>query len=424
MRRIGVAAMAIAVVAAACSSGDSDPSDEASGSAAVNESAEGILTDERMAAYLEQADLVPLPASDASAPAELPDAPGGATGYTRYVFREYEGEVLTSVVEGPLGEQVRCQDPDLPCSYTDLVDLYESGDDIPDELELTRDELATLIVQLTQTKNAVDHYSDPDTACADGFVSDRTQTPNMGTHFFNMDRILDGKFDPAEPEIIMYARVGGAAPEGQLGQCRDGRWDGEELESVAAAFILLTGATGEHPDGYAGAFDNWHVHYNLCRGAGVDSIAPRDVCEEQGGTFYPTLGWMMHAWTSEEYDNQLGVFSMWNSSVWPATDPATVRARYTSIPDDAPEGAAFRPIESFSFGRGPITVEAGKPVYFTNTDSVAHTVTAGSPDDPGGAFDSGVFAPGESYEVTLDEPGEYSLFCTLHPDMQATIVVE
>lgn len=37
--------------------------------------------------------------------------------------------------------------------------------------------------------------------------------------------------------------------------------------------------------------------------------------------------------------------------------------------------------------------------------------------------DSDVFAPGESYEIEFHEPGQYSYFCALHPDMQGTIVV-
>ncbi len=439
MRRSAFAAVVAAlVVAAACSSGGSDTtSDGESGTAdetasesapaplspVVEEAAEGILTDDRFAAYLEEAAIVPLAASDASQPAELPTQAGGASGFSRYVYRETSsGEVVTSLVEGPLGQQLRCQNPELPCSFTELKALAESGDPIPEGLGLTPAELDALVAELAATNAAMEHYADPSTACAEGFRSDRTQSPNMGTHFFNMGRITDGgTFDPAEPEIIMYALADGAAPTGQLGQCVDGVWGGEPLEAVAVAFILLNGQTGnDHPEGYTGDFDNWHVHYNLCRGSGVDGITTEDECRAAGGQYYPTLGWMMHGWVSPEYDNQLGVFSMWNPTVWPATDPDDIHDSRTARPADF-AGSTLLSIENFSFG--DLDVGVGESVVVSNSDSVAHTVTSGTTLDPGRIFDSGVFAPGDAFELSFDEPGEYSFFCTLHPDMQGTINV-
>jgi hypothetical protein len=76
----------------------------------------------------------------------------------------------------------------------------------------------------------IDHYADVDTARTDGFVSDRTQTPNMGSHFFHAGRSLDGgRFDPAEPEILLYAVAGDSDPLGswataRTGSGRERRW--------------------------------------------------------------------------------------------------------------------------------------------------------------------------------------------------------
>ena len=67
-----------------------------------------------------------LPADDASPPGNAPDRPGGSFGYTRYVFEEVGGRVITTLVEGPLGEQVR-----VPVSYQELRDLLASGGDAP-----------------------------------------------------------------------------------------------------------------------------------------------------------------------------------------------------------------------------------------------------------------------------------------------------
>jgi len=74
---------------------------------------------------------------------------------------------------------------------------------------------------------------------------------------------------------------------------------------------------------------------------------------------------------------------------------------------------------------GALEVEVGQPLFFNNVDSVPHTVTAGTPADPELAeFDSGLLTPGSNFEVTFDTPGVYSMFCTLHPDMVASITVK
>ena len=91
---------------------------------------------------------------------------------------------------------------------------------------------------------------------------------------------------------------------------------------------------------------------------------------------------------------------------------------------DFPEGAEQSLITDFLYP-GDLDVKVGQPLFFNNVDAVPHTVTAGTPiaralDD----FDSGLLTPGSNFEVTFDEPGVYSLFCTLHPDMVATVTVD
>ena len=53
-----------------------------------------------------------------------------------------------------------------------------------------------------------------------------------------------------------------------------------------------------------------------------------------------------------------------------------------------------------------------------------HTVSAGTADDPDlASFDSGLMNPGDNYELPTDEAGTFTLFCALHPDMTATVIV-
>lgn len=90
------------------------------------------------------------------------------------------------------------------------------------------------------------------------------------------------------------------------------------------------------------------------------------------------------------------------------------------------EAAAERSvtIEDFAFAPEELTVEVGTTVVWTNEDAVPHTVTAGSPGDEADTFDSGNMAEGETFSYTFDEPGTFAYFCTIHPSMTATVVVE
>lgn len=181
----------------------------------------------------------------------------------------------------------------------------------------------------------------------------------------------------------------------------------------------------DHPETFAGPLDNWHIHYNLCRGnaQGRDTFLPRGECEAQGGNFSAALGWMLHAWVADDFDNQLGMFAMWNSAIQPFTDAASILQSREVQGSDFPQGAEPSLIADFQY-RGSLSVKTGQPLFFNNVDAVPHTVTAGTPTDPALAdFDSGLLTPGSNYEVSFDQPGVYSLFCTLHPDMVAKVTV-
>jgi plastocyanin len=87
-----------------------------------------------------------------------------------------------------------------------------------------------------------------------------------------------------------------------------------------------------------------------------------------------------------------------------------------SVAAAAPEGALEATINVFAYQPDPLRVTAGTPIVWKNIDSgVPHTVTAKD-----GSFDSGVMEMGETYSLTLDEPGTYVYICTLHPPAQAS----
>jgi plastocyanin len=76
-------------------------------------------------------------------------------------------------------------------------------------------------------------------------------------------------------------------------------------------------------------------------------------------------------------------------------------------------------IDNFTFNPQQITVKAGTTVTWTNHDDIPHTVTSSTQ-----AFKSKVLDTDEKFSFTFTTPGSYSYFCSLHPHMTGSIVVE
>ena len=81
--------------------------------------------------------------------------------------------------------------------------------------------------------------------------------------------------------------------------------------------------------------------------------------------------------------------------------------------------AADVTIDNFSFGPATVTVAAGTTVNWTNRDDIPHTVVS-----TGGVFKSKVVDTDEKFSYTFAKPGSYAYFCSIHPKMTGTIVVQ
>jgi len=69
-------------------------------------------------------------------------------------------------------------------------------------------------------------------------------------------------------------------------------------------------------------------------------------------------------------------------------------------------------------------VAEGGTIIFRNTDTAAHTMTGGTPEDgPSGAFDTSLIMASAEYSFSLDSAGEYDYFCMVHPWMRGSIEV-
>lgn len=81
-------------------------------------------------------------------------------------------------------------------------------------------------------------------------------------------------------------------------------------------------------------------------------------------------------------------------------------------------------LESPFYSPNIISIKAGEVLTFDNIDANFHTVTSGTQEyGPDGTFDSGLLKAGDTFELTLDKPGTYQYYCTIHPNMVGTIIV-
>lgn len=74
-------------------------------------------------------------------------------------------------------------------------------------------------------------------------------------------------------------------------------------------------------------------------------------------------------------------------------------------------------IQNFAFNPDSVTISSDDTVKWTNMDSATHTIT-------GTDFSSGNLNKGDSYENTFTKAGTYDYYCSIHPSMKGTIIVE
>jgi len=80
---------------------------------------------------------------------------------------------------------------------------------------------------------------------------------------------------------------------------------------------------------------------------------------------------------------------------------------------------AANPNNDQSFDPPQISVPTGSMVFWTNDDSIQHTVTSDE-----GLFDAGPISPGNTFENTFDSAGEFSYHCAIHPFMTGVVLVK
>jgi plastocyanin len=105
-----------------------------------------------------------------------------------------------------------------------------------------------------------------------------------------------------------------------------------------------------------------------------------------------------------------------------ASSIASPTATAAAVPEASPAAspaaeACTIDIQDLTFpARTEIAV--GTTVTWTNSDPIAHTVTAADE-----TFDSGILGVGKSFSHAFDEEGTFDYTCMIHPFMQGSIVV-
>jgi plastocyanin len=78
-------------------------------------------------------------------------------------------------------------------------------------------------------------------------------------------------------------------------------------------------------------------------------------------------------------------------------------------------------IDNFTFAPSTVTVRAGTVLTWLNEDDAPHIVIG---TDPGSPIKSPPLDSGDRYSIALTKPGTYRYFCSLHPHMTGTVIVD
>jgi plastocyanin len=99
---------------------------------------------------------------------------------------------------------------------------------------------------------------------------------------------------------------------------------------------------------------------------------------------------------------------------------ATVFAAAATLPAASARASETEvKIDNFAFAPQRIVVQAGTTVTWINADDAPHTVASSTK-----VFKSGALDTEDKFSFTFTTPGTYEYFCSLHPHMTGTVVVE
>ncbi len=240
---------------------------------------------------------------------------------------------------------------------------------------------------------------------------------------------ITGKINPIDPEKIEYD-LGGD------------KLDMDETVIMAVKYL-------DKYNLYQSAFSNvCYVEENYCSSGGdfllnlIDKKKP--IIDDDG-----TISFSNSISITEDSKAGTYVITMIHSTKrevlgFDYTQPFTVAASAEEVMESkvveaTPESVGFKNVILIPKGSGAapgcddangcyipfnVSVSTGEEITWSNDDSVAHTVTSGTPaEGDDGDFDSSLIMAGGTFSVTLDESDEYPYFCMVHPWMTGVVNV-
>jgi hypothetical protein len=213
---------------------------------------------------------------------------------TTHTHEEHEAFVQTQDASGnaaAAGDHQHGQ----TSAFGQFGDAGQSRHQHAPDIAISFGDLQTLEEQVATARAATEKYQDVREALKDGYVQATQDLPLIAAHFINARYALDGAFDPAKPEILLYAKL-------------DGVWT-----LVGLSYSMPFQGTETPPEGFAGPLDVWHYHTNLCFSGQrvISAQMTAEQCRQAGGRFAPNTGWMAHLWLYLESPE--GLFAHQNS---------------------------------------------------------------------------------------------------------------
>ncbi|WP_309109907.1 cupredoxin family copper-binding protein [Saccharothrix sp.] len=120
------------------------------------------------------------------------------------------------------------------------------------------------------------------------------------------------------------------------------------------------------------------------------------------------------------------VFGLAAAAVAPTAPPVAAevglaaRAGHAQGAQPAAAAAHQVAISGYAYSPASITVNVGDTVTWTNQDTAPHNVVVTSGPEK---FTSPTLQKGQSFSFTFTKPGSYQYYCSVHPDMKASVTV-
>jgi hypothetical protein len=107
-------------------------------------------------------------------------------------------------------------------------------------LVISKDDLSAVQQELAQARRATARYHDIEQAIADGYEDFGLYESGEGHHYVKFS-LIDGTFDPTQPEMLLYSPVPGE----------------ERLELAGVEYLVPMSLSANAPTGFTGDADQW-----------------------------------------------------------------------------------------------------------------------------------------------------------------------